>query len=123
MLKKTVTYEDYNGQTVTEDLYFNISPIEMAKLNNSYPQGAANYFKKISESQDPLKMMEVISDIVLLAYGVKSEDGKHFTKNKEIKDEFEQSAAFIALITELLTTESAGVEFMTSILPSNLVKK
>ena len=123
MLKKTVTYEDYNGNTVTEDLFFNINPVEMAKMNEWYPGGAIAYFENIQSSQDSMKMMEVISDIVLYAYGVKSEDGKHFNKNEQIKKEFEHSEAFIAVILDLLTSETAGVEFMTAVLPKKLVKR
>ena len=29
MLKKTITYEDYNGNTITEDFYFNLSKAEV----------------------------------------------------------------------------------------------
>lgn len=123
MLKKTVTYEDYNGNTVSEDLFFNINPVEMARMNDMYPGGAIAYFENIQSSQDVIKMMEVISDIVLYAYGVKSEDGKHFIKNKQIKEEFEQSEAFVAIISDLLTSETAGVEFMTAVLPKKLVKR
>lgn len=123
MLKKTVTYEDYNGNTVSEDLFFNINPVEMARMNDMYPGGAIAYFENIQSSQDAIKMMEVISDIVLYAYGVKSEDGKRFIKNKQIKEEFEQSEAFVAIISDLLTSETAGVEFMTAVLPKKLVKR
>lgn len=123
MLKKTVTYEDYNGNTVSEDLFFNINPVEMARMNDMYPGGAIAYFENIQSSQDAIKMMEVISDIVLYAYGVKSEDGKRFIKNEQIKKDFEHSEAFIAVILDLLTSETAGVEFMTAILPKKLVKR
>lgn len=123
MLKKTVTYEDYNGNTVSEDLFFNINPVEMTRMNDMYPGGAVAYFQNIQSSQDAIKMMEVISDIVLYAYGVKSEDGKRFIKNKQIKEEFEQSEAFVTIISDLLTSETAGVEFMTAVLPKKLVKR
>jgi hypothetical protein len=32
MLKKTITYTDYNGNKLTEDFYFNLSRAEIAEM-------------------------------------------------------------------------------------------
>ena len=39
MLKKTITYTDYDGNERTEDFYFNISKAELAELEYSVKGG------------------------------------------------------------------------------------
>ena len=41
MLKKTITYTDYNGMTRTEDFYFNLSMAEVAEMEMSTAGGLA----------------------------------------------------------------------------------
>ena len=37
MLKKTITFEDYNGNQVTEDYYFNFTKAEVVQLDLIHP--------------------------------------------------------------------------------------
>ncbi|MFQ7854956.1 MAG: hypothetical protein ACLRIS_07370 [Flavonifractor plautii] len=39
MLKKTMTYEDYNGVPRTEDFYFNLTPAEVTEMELSVDGG------------------------------------------------------------------------------------
>ena len=80
MIKKTVKYEDFNGEQVTEDCYFNLSKAELMEMNFQASGGLENYARAIINARDAAAMMSVYKDLILKAYGVKTPDGKHFMK-------------------------------------------
>jgi hypothetical protein len=124
MLKKPITYEDFDGNTVTEDLYFNLTQTEVMGLLASYG-GAEKMQKELTDavrSQDLERMLDEFKKIVLLAYGRKSEDGKRFIKSEQEKEEFTQTAAYDALFTELTTVEDAFPNFLNAVIPAKMLK-
>lgn len=101
MLKQKVKYEDFDGNIQDETLYFNLSRMELVALQGRYgKEDMAKYIEKLIEDKDLEKMYELLNDIVLTAYGVRSEDGKRFIKNEQIREEFLQSLAYEALIED-----------------------
>lgn len=101
MLKQQVTYEDFDGNTQTETLYFNLNRMELISFQKRYgSENMENYINKLIEEKQIEPMYDLLNDFVLTAYGVKSEDGKRFIKNDEIREEFKQSLAYEALIED-----------------------
>ena len=47
MLKKTITYTDYNGVERTEDHYFNLSKAESMEMEMSTSGGLSEMIRKI----------------------------------------------------------------------------
>lgn len=123
MLKKTITYENFNGEQVTKDLYFNLTKKELIDLQISKDEGLDAYIKKIVEEEDKKAMIQLLDYIILAAYGQKSEDGERFIKNQELVDAFVSSMAYDALIDELFTVEGASLQFMMGLLPKDLSSK
>lgn len=123
MLKKTVTYENFNGEQVTKDLYFNLTKKELIDLQVSKDGGLDAYIKKITEEEDKKAMIQLLDSIILAAYGQKSEDGERFIKNKELIDAFVSSMAYDALIDELFTVEGASLQFMMGLLPKDITSQ
>ena len=116
MLKKHVKYQGFDGEIIEEDLYFNLTRMDAIELSARYEsKDLAAYMDEIVKKKDIVSLYRVLKDIVLLAYGVKSEDGKRFIKNETVKKEFEESLAFAQLIEDLHETESALSEFVTGI--------
>ena len=116
MLKKHVKYQGFDGEIIEEDLYFNLTRMDAIELSARYEsKDLAAYMDEIVNKKDIVSLYRVLKDIVLLAYGVKSEDGKRFIKNETVKKEFEESLAFAQLIEDLHETESALSEFVTGI--------
>lgn len=116
MLKKHVKYQGFDGEIIEEDLYFNLTRMDAIELSARYEsKDLAAYMDEIVNNKDIVSLYRVLKDIVLLAYGVKSEDGKRFIKNETVKKEFEESLAFAQLIEDLHETESALSEFVTGI--------
>lgn len=123
MLKKTVTYEDFNGNEVTEDLFFHLSKAELIELELSREGGFSERLKKVIEAEDGKAIIEEFKTILMMAYGQKSEDGKRFIKNQTLRDEFESSEAYSTLFMSLVTDADAAARFVNGIVPSGLVEE
>jgi hypothetical protein len=123
MLKREIKYEDFDGNEQTDIFYFNISKPEMVELEVEYPEGLKGFIEKIIETKDNKELINQFKRIILLAYGKKSDDGKRFIKNDELREEFSQTAAYQALFIELATVDNAAADFITGILPKDFTTK
>lgn len=123
MLKKTIVYEDFNGQPVSEDFYFNLSKAELVELQLSIEGGFAEMLQEIVKSNDGALIMKHFKQIILSSYGVKSDDGKRFIKSPELSRDFEQSAAYDALFMDLATNANSAGQFINGIVPLNLAQE
>lgn len=125
MLKKTVTYEDYNGNTRTEDLYFFLSKSELMQIELSTPGGFAKKLENIVQNHDGKEITETFREIILSAYGEKSDDGRSFVKKRngvKLSEAFEQTEAFNQLFTELLLDPNKAAAFINGIMPKDLME-
>lgn len=117
MLKKTITYTDYNDVERTEDFYFNLTQTELTVMNASYKGGMRAKLERIIQAQDEGEIVKVVKDIVHQSYGEKSDDGRRFIKSDELSTAFEQTEAYNKLFVELTTGEEAMSAFINGILP------
>lgn len=116
MLKKTITYTDYNGVERTEDFYFNLNKREVISMELGIAGGMSEMIKKITKEQDTPNLIKLFEDLILKAYGEKSADGKQFKKSKELSEAFSQTEAYSNLFVELLTDATAGADFVNALL-------
>ena len=117
MLKKTITYEDYDGKTQTRDFYFNLTKSEIIKMENSEIGGLTNLLGKILQEEDQPKIFEYFDRFIALAYGKKSADGQRFEKSEAISNEFFHCPAYDVLFMELMADGKAAADFMNAIIP------
>lgn len=117
MLKKTITYTDYDGNSRTEDFYFNLNKAEIAEMEASEIGGLSNLLKKIVAERNNKKIIELFKELILRAYGEKSPDGKRFVKNQELRDAFCQTEAYSELFMELAGNAEAAAAFVNGITP------
>lgn len=122
MLKKTITYTDYNGSERTEDFYFNLSQAEVMEMEMSTTGGLAETIKRIVAAQDAPAIIKIFKDLVLRAYGEKSPDGKRFIKSEELATAFSQTEAYSILFMELATDADAAAKFVNGISPVDTSK-
>lgn len=122
MLKKTITYVDFNGVPQTEDFYFNLTKAELAEMELASNGGLADSMQKVVDSKDGKTIIDEFKKLVFGAYGIKSDDGKRFIKSPEISKEFEQSAAYDVLFMELVTNADEAARFVTQLLPADVQK-
>lgn len=123
MLKKTITYTDYNGVERTEDFYFNLSKAEIMEMELGVSGGFAEMLRNIVKSNDTPTLIKIFKDLVLKAYGEKSSDGKRFIKSEEISTAFSQTEAYSILFMELATNAEEASKFVNGIVPADLSQK
>ena len=122
MLKKTITYTDFNGEEVKEDFFFHLSKAELVELEMSHKDGLIATMNRIVEADDRGAIIAEFKRIILLSYGKKSPDGKRFIKNATMREEFESSEAYSTLFMELVTVTDSAIEFMNGIIPADMVE-
>ena len=132
MLKKTITYTDFNGNERTEDHYFNLLKTEPLKIAMDLPDGVTDAIdkdlednteesaKRLVEKLGNKGVMEFIEDLIRRSYGKKSEDGRSFIKKPELTEEFMQSPAYDEFYMEMMTNDVAAANFVTGVLPKDL---
>ena len=121
MLKKTITYKDYNGLERTENFYFNLTETEIMEMEVGTVGGLAEMITKIVEAKDAPAIMKTFKDLLLKAYGEKSLDGKRFEKkNGQLAEAFAETEAYSIIFMELVTDAEKAAEFINGIIPANL---
>ena len=122
MLKKTITYTDYNNETRTEDFFFNLSKAEIMEMELSIEGGLSETINRIINTKDIPSLIKIFKDLLLRSYGMKSPDGKRFIKNKELTEEFSQTEAYSQLFMELATDADAAAAFVNGIVPADMTQ-
>lgn len=119
MLKKTVTYTDYNGVERTESFYFNLTKAEIVEMELGVDGGWTARMQKIIDSKDGPTIMREFKKLIMMSYGEKSEDGKRFIKSKELSEKFIQTEAYNTIFMDIVTDSKAAAEFANGILPED----
>lgn len=123
MLKKTISYTDYNGVERKEDFYFNLSKAEIMEMQLSTTGGLTEMIKRIVATQDQPALIKIFKELILKAYGEKSPDGKRFIKNAALSEAFEQTEAYSILFMELATNDEAAAKFINGIVPADMAQQ
>lgn len=117
MIKKTITYTDYEGNSRTEDHYFNLSRAEIIEMDLSRTGGLQKLVEKIVSEQDTKKLIELLKEMIVASYGEKSPDGKRFIKKPELTESFLQSEAYSELLVEFFTNPDSAAAFFAGVAP------
>lgn len=120
MLKKTIKYTDYNDNPREETFYFNLSKAELSEMQLSAQGGLETLIRRIIEEQNVPEIIKILKEIILKAYGEKSDDGKVFMKSPEISHKFECTEAYSELFMEIVSTPESAMNFIDGILPEEV---
>lgn len=119
MLKKTITFTDYNGVERTEDFYFNLNEAELTEMQLMKEGGLKEWLERMVKSENKVEIMKMFKMIILKAYGEKSADGRRFIKSDELSENFTQTEAYNKLFMELVSNETTMSDFVKGIIPSS----
>ena len=117
MLKKTVTYTDFDDNVRTEDFFFNLTEQEIAEMELSTEGGLGNFINKAVAAKSQVELIELFKKLILAAYGVKSADGRRFVKNDAVREDFMSTQAFSDIYMELVQDADKASEFFNGIVP------
>ena len=135
MLKKTITYFDFDGNKRTEDLYFNMTRSELIEFSFGLPdikenvsdkitkKDAEELGKKMVEKMGGEGMYKFVKDLIFKSYGVKSEDGRRFVKNEQLSVEFTQTLAYDELLMDIFSSNEKANEFLNGVIPPEMANQ
>ena len=117
MLSKKITYINFDGDTVTETFYFNLTKAEVSEMQLRHPGGYAEYLERIIDSKDSAEIMDAFTTLILDSYGEKTPDGRFFDKDEKMKKRFHTSEAYSALLMEMIEDPDSAIAFVNGSLP------
>lgn len=119
MLKKTVTYENFDGEMETKDFWFNLNKVELADFEADEPEGFKTAVEKAVEEHNTKEIIRIFKKILLTAYGVRTAEGG-FKKSAALREAFEEGPAYPEIFMELASDEAACRAFVEGVMPKNL---
>lgn len=124
MLKKVITYNDYEGRERTEEHWFNVNQAELIKwLTTTGDYTLDKLIMKLYKERNGKEIMKIFEDLIKISYGKKSPDGRKFEKSEEIWNDFYQTEAYSNLFTDLVTNAKAAADFFNGIIPKSLASE
>lgn len=117
MLKKTITYTDYDGLERTEEFRFNLTKAELVDMELTTAGTFSETMKRIIAEKDIICIAKLFKELLLKSYGVKSDDGKRFIKSQELSEAFSQTEAYSDLYIELLSNPEEAAKFFAEVAP------
>ena len=117
MLKKTITYTDYDGLERTEEFRFNLTKAELVDMELTTAGTFSETRKGVIAEKDIIRIAKLFKELLLKSYGVKSDDGKRFIKSQELSEAFSQTEAYSDLYIELLSNPEEAAKFFAEVAP------
>jgi hypothetical protein len=119
MLKKQITYTDFDGNEKTETFYFHLSKANLIEQEMRHqPDGWGAHLEGVMARGDGQEIIETFQNILKLAYGVRTDDG--FVKTEGAWNAFKNSEAYSELFMEIVTDPEAAMTFLGGLIPANL---
>ena len=122
MFKHEMTYEDLDGNEVTDTFYFHLTKLELATLNAEYKAGYETVLNRIVATKDQGGLIEIFKQIIDTSFGIRGEDNKQFIKGGEGLKAFQNSFAYSDLFMELATNDEFAARFINGTFPSDIAE-
>lgn len=119
MFKKTIVWEDFNGEKQTQVFYFHVSKKDVLDMMVD-GEAIINRFQRIIDSKDNRAILKEFKAIIEMAAGMRSEDGSQFIQTPEAKGILLNSPAYDELLMELCTQADKSVEFIQNLFPKKM---
>ena len=120
MLKKMISYKDYDGNDKTEAIYFHLNKFEWLELETYTKGGLIENLKHAIESGNAKKTIDLLKKIILRAYGKKNPETGEFEKSDDNAIAFSKTEAFSELFYQLAYDETASKDFFLGLIPQEL---
>lgn len=119
MIKQTIKYTDFNDVERIEDFFFNLTEAELVDYSVSVEGGIEKKLEEVVNSNDIKEILKIFKELILLSVGKKSDDGRLFVKNDQIRAEFEQCPAYSELYMSFINDDTKAADFVNGILPKS----
>ena len=130
MFKKTMTFDDLEGNEVSQTFYFNYTKKEVMELLE-FKQLEAKIAhlttptseSGLSEPENAKMAYDIFQELILDAYGEKGADNVTFVKNERTREYLKNHVAFVEIIFEFLENPELAAQFIENCLPAKIVAK
>lgn len=123
MYKIPIKYNDIDGNPIEETFYFNLTKAEITELEFSYGGGLTAVIQQLSEKNEVGRVIEIIKDTVLKAYGERITDrtGRdRFVKTSDARESFAATDAYSELFMSFVKDPDAFNEFLIGVMPVDM---
>lgn len=124
MIKRTVTYKDFDGNPVSEDYCFHMMEADFVDLDFKYEEygGLRGYLTQLvkdiqekGENAPKRPMYEFLKEMISVSVGKRV--GNRFDRSPEVKDRFFQTGAYSGFLIDLLKDPEGIPTFIDGITP------
>lgn len=129
MIKKTVTYTDFDDIPVTETLRFHITEAELAEMEVNTPGGLVAKLESVTTGNGK-DILDTFKYLIMAAYCevVRDKNGRQLLMKTDadghhLADDFVQSLAYNAIFKELIENPETAADFVNGLFPKDLVEK
>jgi hypothetical protein len=124
MIKKTVTFENLDGEMVTEDWWFNISRGDLVEL--SVGNELADRIRAISQANkagtvDARSIIPAFKGILAMSVGKRVNN--RFMRSAEITAEFMGTEAYSEVVFSLISNAGEAAKFVNNLVPADFMKQ
>lgn len=120
MYTKKITFDDLEGNPVTDEFHFHLSKPQMARLEVSKKGGLDKWVKEIMDRGDSDLILETFEKLISMSYGLKAEDGRRFIQSDALSESFMQTDAYSQFFAMLLSDVQEAALFITNIVPKDM---
>jgi hypothetical protein len=122
LLRKVIRYTNFNDEEVEEVFYFHLTKAELVEFQLSVndEQGMYGHIERIVAEENRPELIKLFKSLLLMSYGKRSEDGRRFTKNPQVIEDFVSTGAYSAVLIDILSSTESALEFYRGILPGDL---
>jgi hypothetical protein len=127
VLKKDITFENFDGVQVTEVHYFHIYEAELVEflilhnIDGDVQNGLKILLDDLIKKNDRAAILALFKELVVMGYGQRNpERPEKFLKTPEVLEDFKSSPAYKALYLELMTSEKAAANFLLGAIPRSM---
>jgi hypothetical protein len=123
MIKRTVTYTDFDGNVQTDEVYFHLSKqefIDLTEMEAEVRSWAERFNGEEREltSEEIRGVLALVRKLGLKGYGERSADGKRFVKSAQLAEEFSQTALWDEFLFSLFQNPDELNQFLVSLVPT-----
>lgn len=125
MITKTLTYEDYDGNPITEEAYFHLTEADATEMITTFGDAGEAFDRGLAE-KNPTFIMNALRNLIRMSYGKKLPDGrfvKFDSEGRRLGDFFISSDAYSELVNSLFSDENAIPEFVKGIMPAKFKRQ
>lgn len=124
MLKKVITYKDFEGNEVKEEFCFHMMEADFIDLDFKYEEfgGLRGYLMKLikdiqeaGEAAPKKPMYDFLKELIYVSVGKKVD--KRFDRSEAVKNDFFQTGAYSGFIMGMLAEPNGIPNFVDAITP------